>query len=186
MKKLVSEDVLNELIIESRRITTVVREEFLTSTEASLHQKANPDSWSAIECLEHLNIAGRHYIAEIRYKLDHATARQQMPVAMYKPAMIGNYMAKSMLPKEGEITNKMKTFGGFHPKIGAGTKAIINEFLEQQEAMIALLEEARTYNLERIKIKSVLGNILRFRLGDAFRFVIAHNTRHILQAQKAL
>jgi hypothetical protein len=51
--------------------------------------------------------------------------------------------------------------------------------------MLKLLETASTKNLTKIKTAITLP-LLKFRLGDTFRFVIYHNERHIVQAQKVL
>ena len=48
------------------------------------------------------------------------------------------------------------------------------------------LERARTRGLEGEKVTSTLGPILRFKVGDAFRFPIAHHQRHMLQIERVL
>jgi hypothetical protein len=40
--------------------------------------------------------------------------------------------------------------------------------------------------LEGEKVTSTLGPILRFKVGDAFRFPIAHQQRHMLQIERVL
>ena len=54
------------------------------------------------------------------------------------------------------------------------------------EALIRLLEAARTTDLNAMKVASSLGPIIRFKAGDAFRFPVAHQQRHFLQLERAL
>lgn len=185
MKKLASQEVLDQLKKDTQAILDALKNEILIYPTAGLQQKPSPTSWSALECLEHLNLTARHYIPEIQSKLKQAQGKQKEAVAYFKPGFIGNYMTKSMLPKEGEISNKMKTFGGVQPTLDEDAEVIVKEFIAHQEAMLSLLETASAYNLQRIKVQSLI-SILYFRLGDAFRFLMAHNLRHMLQAKKAL
>ena len=51
---------------------------------------------------------------------------------------------------------------------------------------LGLVKTARTADIQKPKIISAAGSILKLRAGDALRFVIAHEQRHVLQAQKIL
>lgn len=185
MKKLASQEVLDQLKKDTQEITATVKNEFLVHTTEKLQQKPMPNSWSVLECLEHLNLTYRHYIPEIQNKLKQATAQQKVAISFYKPSILGNYMTNSMMPKGNQVVNKMKTFAAIQPSLDETSEIIIKEFLEHQQSMLDLLDTASGYNLQRIKVQSLV-KILRFRLGDAFRFLTAHNLRHILQAKKAL
>lgn len=185
MKKIASKELLDQLIKDNQEIISGVKNQFLTQPDQVLKHKVTEESWSVVACIEHLNRTARHYIPEIQQKLKQARVEDKEQLAFYKPSLIGNYMTNSMLPKGNTITNKMKTFGTLHPSLDDSTGAIFNEFFTHQEALLVLLNEASNYNLQKIKIQSLV-RILRFRLGDAFRFLTAHTTRHILQANKVL
>jgi hypothetical protein len=81
----------------------------------------------------------------------------------------------------------MKTMAMFEPRnvSTTGMKAL-NEFEAICHSFIGLLERARTRGLEGEKVTSTLGPILRFKVGDAFRFPIAHQQRHMLQIERVL
>ena len=74
---------------------------------------------------------------------------------------------KSMYPKE--VLDKEET---------------LREFNEIHGQLLAHLEKARQYDLNRIKISTALGPIVKLRMGDAFRFVIAHAQRHVVQLKR--
>jgi hypothetical protein len=149
--------------------------------EAQLNAKKDAKSWSALECLEHLNLYGNFYIPEIKKRM-HASSAPASEV--FKSGRFGNKSAESMLPKEGMKT--MKTFKSKNPiysQLDAST--VIQTFIHQQKEFLDLVEIAKTKNLTKIKTVLTLP-LLKFRLGDTFRFVIYHNERHVVQAKKAL
>ena len=185
MRKLASKELLEQLKKDNQEIISIVKNQYLLQSDEVLTYKASENSWSVVECIAHLNLAARHYIPEIETKLKQAQGKQAQHSLYYKPSLLGKYMVNSMLPKEDVITNKMKTFGGLHPSLNDSSVAVFNEFIAHQESLLALLEEASNYNLQKIKIQSLI-RLVRFRLGDAFRFLTAHTIRHIHQANQVL
>ncbi len=57
-------------------------------------------SWSILECLEHLNLYGDFYIPEIKNRIE---SSKTLPKENFKSRILGNYFAKSMLPKEKTV-----------------------------------------------------------------------------------
>lgn len=154
---------------------------FKTRTETELNFKQNPESWSILECLEHLNLYGDFYLVEIEKRILEANTS---PILVFKSGFFGNYFANSMQPKsDGSIDNKMNTFKDKNPVNSELSITTIDRFIKQQRQMLTLLEAAKKVNLTKIKTKITLP-ILKFRLGDTFRFVIAHNNRHLVQASR--
>lgn len=149
--------------------------------EDDLNFRTSEDSWSALECLEHLNRYGDFYIPEINRRVSSA-GRSSQPY--FKPGILGNYFAKSMLPKEK--LNTMKTLKAMNPIHSSLDKSVVNTFIKQQEMMLELLEEAQHVDLEKIKIGISISKLIKLKLGDTFRFVIYHNSRHIEQIKRIL
>ena len=80
----------------------------------------------------------------------------------------------------------MNTFKSKNPIYSQLDKnQVIETFLQQQKQFLELLTIAKEKNLTKIKTSITLP-ILKFRLGDTFRFVIYHNERHVVQAKKTL
>ena len=78
----------------------------------------------------------------------------------------------------------MKTFGKLKPKISVGNKnEILDQFLNFQESILEVIEGLYDMNLTKPKIVTAAEPILKMRIGDALHFMVAHNQRHILQAQ---
>lgn len=150
-------------------------------TEEELNFRASADSWSTLECLEHLNRYGNFYIPEINRNISSAGKSTQ---SYFKPGILGNYFAKSMLPKEKP--NKMKTLKTMNPIQSQLNKDVIDTFIKQQEKMLELLEKAQDIDLEKTKTSISISKLIKLKLGDTFRFVIYHNERHIEQIKRIL
>lgn len=148
-------------------------------TLADLNQKPTPESWSALECIEHLNRYGHFYIPEISKRL--ATAPSGNTDTTYTSSWLGNFLAESLLPGKG---GKMKTFKVMNPINSQLSKESISEFLNQQKEILLLLETAKAVDMKRVKTSISISKIIKIRLGDTFRTVIYHNQRHLLQASR--
>lgn len=107
---------------------------------------------------------------------------------VFTPGFFGDYSTNAMQPKpDGRIAWRMKTLRLFDPpkQQGASSESIAR-FIALCEEFLRLLEQARGTDLNRMKVVSSLGPILRFKAGDAFRFPIAHQQRHFLQIERLL
>ncbi len=147
-----------------------------------LNWKANPKKWSVLECLEHLNLYGDFYLPEMQKRI--TNGKQAAPSAMFSSGWLGNYFAKSMLPKEK--LNTMNAPSGMNPVGSTLNETHLERFIEQQEVLLKILEQARTIDLTKTKTSISLASWIKLRLGDTLRVVIYHNERHIVQADKVL
>ena len=175
---------VDQTLPELRAITLENRafvENLSKLSEQDLNRRTSDDSWSILECIEHLNLYGTFYLKEIKEKMAQSTTP---PTPDFKSGILGNYFAKSMLPKEK--LNKMKTFQEMNPIHSNLSKNVLDTFVAQQNQLLELLETAKTKNLSAIKINITITKWITIRLGDTFRFVIYHNLRHIAQAKRYL
>lgn len=162
--------------------SNIVRvERFLSNDNEILNFKEAKDNWSILECIEHLNLYASYYNPEIDNSIKNGKIS---PKTIFKSGIIGNYFFKSMLPKEQ--LNKMKTFKDKNPNGSNLDKNIIHRFIKQQHDFIALLDQAKEVDLTKTKTSISISAYIKLRLGDTFRFLVAHNDRHIVQAEKVL
>ncbi|MGN7866317.1 DinB family protein [Chryseobacterium sp. 22458] len=178
--KFSTSELLDELKNRTRQHLQYA-EILISKTHEELNIRPSSDSWSILECLEHLNRYGDFYIPEIKDKI---TASDTTPQPFFKPGMLGNYFAKSMLPKEK--LNKMKTLKAMNPIHSQLNKEVVEEFIRQQKQLLELLEKAGNVDLQKIKTGISISKLIRLKLGDTFRFVIYHNERHVVQAKRVL
>ena len=147
----------------------------------ALTWKANPASWSVLECLEHLNLYGDFYIPAIKNAMESSINKSNQT---FNGGFLGNYFAKKMLPKEK--LNRLKTFKDKNPLNAPLDKTTIDRFLQQQTTLIELLETSKTYSLDKVKVSTSISKFIKLTLGDTFHFVINHNLRHMKQIERIL
>ncbi|WNI36966.1 DinB family protein [Chryseobacterium sp. SG20098] len=178
--KISTSEFLNEL--RNRTAEHLQFAEMLSlKTEHDLNFRTSTESWSTLECLEHLNRYGDFYIPEISHTISSAGKPSQL---YFKPGILGNYFAKSMLPKEK--LNTMKTLKAMNPIHSNLDKSVVDTFIKQQKKMLELLEEAQFIDLEKTKTSISISKLIKLKLGDTFRFVIYHNARHVEQIKRIL
>lgn len=154
-------------------------------TPDALTEHPGPGQWNVIECLDHMNAATELYLNQIEPKMKTHLKETRQPV--FKRGFIAAFSTKSLKPTDsGEIRNKMKTLKVFQPGSGKNVGAIIERFKKNQLRILKILNELEGKDLRSFKITTALGKILKFYVGEALEFAIAHNQRHVLQAQKAL
>lgn len=149
--------------------------------EDQMNWRPEADSWSTLECLEHLNRYGDFYLNEIATRMKSGSQKQP---DLFKSGWLGDYFAKSMLPKEK--LNKMKTFKNMNPMGSELDMKVVSKFKAQLEEMLQLLETAKSMDLTRTKTGITISNLIKLRLGDTFRVVIYHNERHMVQVKRVL
>lgn len=142
----------------------------------TLTWKAAPESWSIVECLEHLNLYGDFYLPQMEQKIKNSGTTSD---AEFKSGWLGNYFAESMLPKEK--LNKMKTFKDKNPLNARLDEQVIDRFIGQQIKLLDLLSLSGNVSLDKIKISTSISKLIKLKLGDTFRFYINHMIRHMKQ-----
>lgn len=175
-----TENLLNELIELTHEHLTFA-EGLLLKTDVELNKRLTNESWSVLECLEHLNLYGNFYLPEIKNRIETSTTKA---TTEFKSGWLGNYFAQSMLPKEK--LNKMKAFKSMNPIHSSLSKNTVTVFIDQQKQLLDLLNAARLVNLNKVKTSISITTLIKLKLGDTFRFLIYHNKRHVVQAKKVL
>lgn len=175
--------LIDELSQQTQDLLAMV-EQWNSLPASVLNRQPQPNKWSALQCLEHLNIYGRYYLPAIEKAITHA---KHTPEPTFTSGWLGNYFVESIkLPKSGTPSKPMKTLKSYNPNKLLDKQQVISEFLIQQEQLLELLEASKKVNLEKIRIPISINRLIKIRLGDCLRFVIYHNQRHFQQALKAM
>lgn len=173
-----SEKLIQTLLEQTRQIINQA-EKIKSCDLNTLTWKENEISWSILECLEHLNLYGNFYLPEMENKIKNSTTKTDLE---FKSGILGNYFAKSMLPKEK--LNKMKTFKDKNPLNANLDKTVIDKFINQQIKLLELLNQSRNVSLNKVKIQTSISSLIKLKLGDTFQFFINHIIRHLQQIDK--
>jgi hypothetical protein len=183
MKKFNSNTLLDQLQSDTRQLLITLKQLQQQDPEKLVLQPA-PGKWSVTEVIEHLNIYGRHYLPQLEKALDTSTRPAN---ASYQSGWLGNYFTNSMLPKPGNrIANKMKTPTMARPSADLDPKKVIDEFEQQEIFLLELLHKARAVDLSGQRIPISIAPFIKLKMGDIFRFLIAHHQRHFVQIHNTL
>lgn len=166
-----------------------VREIMLATTKLSqqdpelLMQQPGAGRWSVAQVIAHLNSYGRFYLPAIEASLKYYYQKNEH----FKPGLIGNYFTKMMLPgKNGQVTNKMQSPKDHRPNADVHSKPVIDEFMAQQQQLLDLLERAKQTDLGKARVPISISKFIKMKLGDTFRFLIAHQQRHFVQVERTM
>jgi|SRR5688500_3913590 len=179
----IKQDELIESLEKDVEILLECADFFRNEIDALLVQPM-PDKWSVAQILEHLNSYGRIYLPQIDKAISVSQSNRD---AWFNSGLLGNYFTNMMKPKNVfEVKNKMKAFKSHTPENKLNAGKVLDEFVEQQHKLLQLLEMSKLKNLNTIRIPLSVSKLVKLKLGDTFRFLIAHEQRHFIQARNAL
>jgi len=152
-----------------------------------LQRRPAPDRWSVLEVISHMNLSSGHYHRHLERIYADENNRLRFRTT-FTPGFWGERMTRSMAPRsDRSIGWKMRTLRMFEPRT-ANTEGLptLDTFVRMCHGLVGLLERARARGIEGEKVVSSIGPMLRFKPGDAFRFAVGHQQRHMLQIERTL
>lgn len=155
---------------------------FQNLPEETLLKPAPDGGWSMAQCMAHLNSYGRFYLPAITYAVNHPAGNAANE--KFKSGWVGNYFTQTMQP--GNAAKKYKSPKEHSPARSLDARAVVAEFILQQEQLTDCLRKAKAVDINATRVPVSISKWIRLKLGDTFRFLIAHNERHLLQAKKHL
>lgn len=174
----------HELIRELMEITSanlVSAKQLKTLSENELNFRNSENEWSILECIEHLNLYGDYYLPQIQRQL--LTGKSVPTTTVFETGFIGNWFTNLMKVKEGKV-KKMKSPKDKNPQNSALTPVTIDRFIKQLESLQRFLQDAARIDLIKAKTPISISRLIKLRLGDTLRFLVYHNERHVLQAER--
>ena len=172
-----------ETLVQAFEQTKADARRLLTgSKEEVLKKRPSQHSWSALECLGHLNLGNRMMLAEIEKAIAQARDLHKAPNENYKMDLIGKLMVWSFKP--GRIKLKAPAAIAKPIKHGSAEEAL-SEFERQQDEAIELIRGSAGLAIDRCKMRSPFANV-RYSAYSAFEIIAAHNRRHLWQAKNAV
>ncbi|GAA3935144.1 DinB family protein [Hymenobacter algoricola] len=161
-----------------QHLHTTVSTDFAPLEAALLNFKPSPESWSMLECLEHLNRYSRYYNERLAQALAQPASRPSRAVSH---SWLGK---KSIATVRPENRKKQRTLARMNPNRSQLGKAVVEEFLQHQRQLLALLTSAKKADLNQKAIPVEFFRLLKLTIGDALEFVVAHQERHVQQAAR--
>jgi len=174
-------DDLASLVLEANAINDQTLASFGDLTEPQLNWKPSPDQWSIAQCLDHLVTANRAFFPTFDKVVSGEKEKTFWESLPWLPSFWGKLLIKSVAP---ESSRKLKAPRIFQPTSSDVDGAIIGRFIEQQHRVISYMSATKDLDVERIKISSPVTNLITYSLMDAYRIIVTHEKRHLLQATR--
>lgn len=172
---------LSNLIAEAEAISEKVKSVFGKFSAEQINWKPNAKSWSVGQCFEHLIVTNELYFPNIQKVIGGRHRNNFFSKIPFSADLIAALMKNSLNPEQ---KRKMKTFGIFEPTASGVSETIFEDFAENQNRLIAMIEAVKDFDVHKIKIAEPLSVALNLRLDDAFGILIMHEKRHFLQAER--
>lgn len=174
-------ELLSSLQQDVQQMLTRI-EDIRALSDTDLNRQPAPGKWSIAQVLEHLNSYNRYYLPE----MDKALAKEFPFNARFKAGWFGNYFTNMMAPKAQKMTNKMRSPKDHVPAERLDSAKVLAEFLKGQSRLIAFLRQAEKNDIGKLKVPISISRFIKLKLGDTFRFLIAHQQRHFVQIDNVL
>ncbi|MES1225575.1 MAG: DinB family protein [Bacteroidota bacterium] len=169
-------------LIDRTELVRSTTKSFLRLSNEQLNTKPAPGKWCIAEIFEHLCITQDIYIKLILPQISGAPDKD---TPTHKSTWLGEFAYAQIKPKPDGKGFKLPSPKKLHPKNDyKDGYTVLNNFLHQLDIMHDILEHANTKDTQQIKIPFAFSKLITLRLGDNLRFLIAHNERHMLQAQR--
>lgn len=173
------DDLVKELNEATRRAWTLVQ----TTDARHFTVRPKPSSWSAAECLSHLSISSEQFLPALKAAIDDARERKILSDRKPKMDVLGRVLRWFLEPP---IRQRVKTTARFVPRSVRAKAEAFGEFAALQEKLAELLAAARGLHLSKVKVVSPFDKRVRYNLYSAFRVLVAHQRRHLWQAEQAV
>jgi DinB superfamily len=139
--------------------------------------RPNADSWSIVDCLNHLVVTGNESLANIRVALSEPQTYRDA----FLQAFVGNLLIRWM---DAPPKIRFKAPKVYRPAPNVPIDKIVDDFFQLQEAMLSCLNESQGLDLARIRVGNPVSTWFKLSLGQEFAFTAAHERRHLWQARR--
>ncbi len=146
-------------------------------------RRPRPGSWSAAECIAHLNLASEAYLPRLDEGLSAARQRGGAAPTRYRRDPFGWLLSLTVGPA-GRV--RMRTSSAFVPPPDEDPAALRARFDELQEELLVRLRRADGLPLQAVRIPSPFDARARYNVYSAFLICVRHQFRHLAQAERAL
>ena len=151
-------------------------------------KRPGPGRWSAAECVEHLNLTSKAYLALLPDAVSRAKKRGGPAKTHYRRDALGWFMSMMIGPIRhlGKFrVVRIKTPPKFVPKSGRSRAAILSDFVRLQAELAAVIRSGDRLPLDQVKIVSPFGGRMKYSAYSALVIIARHQHRHIEQAEEA-
>ena len=170
---------LREELNETRR-----RAEQLVSglSPEQLGLRLNPARWSIIECLAHLNMTAAIVQPKIAAAIEQGKQEKTSGNGPFSPGPLGRLLIWIAEPPP---KFRMRAPKNIAPAVNHGDASqVLSDFMKFQDGWETLDRNAQGLDQRKLKIASPFRGLPRLRLAVPIPWMMAHQRRHLLQAEE--
>jgi len=177
---------ISKVLQESNLIDEFIKNEVDSISPERLATKPNPETWSIIEVIQHLNLVSDLYYPrfESAIKKLNTQAFEGEIADNQKVSWIAGQLANMMKPKGNKRKLKMDTFDFFKPeRAQLDVEKILNTYKDNRAKLNHYIKMSRKPIARRVVVTSAI-KLLKFTLPGAIYWLLSHEQRHIIQIQE--
>ena len=175
---------------------TEYREAFLTLKDEARHLVQDVDdewmttvpdgnAWSVVQIFDHVNTAGWLLLSEMERVIRRAHENGPYGEPPFRYGFISRWFVRSMKPSSGWTFTAPSAYEPDPPETLYPQEAV-QDFLALQDDFASCIPMTEGLHLRRIRLSSPAVPLLRLSLGAWFEATIAHQRRHLSQAEATL
>jgi hypothetical protein len=149
-----------------------------TLTESEGTWQPAPGSWSVAECLDHLALSNRVYMAAMEPAAERAKRDGRARRRPAVPGLLGGWFVKSLEPP---ATRKMRAPRKILPRPSPPLADVASAFFASHQQVIEFLRRYADIDLAGVRFPNPFVRVLRFSLATGLHVLAAHERRHLWQ-----
>lgn len=155
------------------------------ATTEMMRTHLNSQTWSPVQCIDHLNTAGWLLLRAVEETIRRGRDRGPYGDPPFEYGFISRWYVRSMRP-ESKWTFTAPSIYEPGPTDTLYPLEAVDEFRALQDQFSDCVAEAEGLDLRRLRMSSPAVPFFRFSLGAWFEAIVAHERRHLVQAQSLL
>lgn len=147
--------------------------------EEQLNWRPDEQSWSIAQCLDHLNVTSRVYLAPMLQAIEEARRKGSARKGPIRPGFFGRWFVATMEPPP---KRKLPAPRKIVPAVRKNKAELIEDWRRAQAELDAVLRDASGIDLNGTRFVNPFISLIRFSVGTGFQVLAAHERRHLWQA----
>lgn len=170
---------LRKLLADVNTVTAETERLRATLSGAQCIWKPDPGVWNVLECFHHLIVTDGLYAPRLRTAIEKAS--REGGDAPFRPSFFGKTFIRYVSPGS---KRKIKTLRLFEPPPALTDVTVLQQFVDHQGELTALIRQADGIELNRGKFASPASRLVRFSVGEGLTVLVVHQQRHLQQARR--
>ncbi len=154
-------------------------------TPEAFNRKPAPDSWSAGECVVHLNTLAKGYLPHLEAAVGEGAPRGEGP---FRYGWLARTFVNSVRPGSRALPTSpaMKPPAAADRQSDIDMERALGRFRADIDRFLDVIDRADGLDLAKIKVRSPFLKLLKLPLGAALDALGLHALRHVMQAERAV